>query len=447
MKEKKQILGMNRFEKNDSVTLDSELASQIARREGTQGASSVLFYQRPIEMVSARGVWMNDAAGNRYLDMYNNVPGVGHCHPRVVEAMSRQAGLLNTNTRYLFPVLESYSETLLATFPAPLTNVVFTCTGSESNDIALRMARMVTGKQGIIVTESAYHGNTSAVMEVSPSGHKRQHLPPYVRIVPAPDAGALQPGQQIAEVFAGAVQSAIDSLAAEGFGCAALLVDTIFSSDGIYADPPGFLSLAVERVRASGGVFIADEVQPGFGRTGTHYWGFQRHELVPDIVTLGKPMGNGFPMAAVITRPELLDQFSQETEYFNTFGGNPVAAAVGLAVMEVIREEELLANAEHCGQYLRAELRGLADQYSVISDVRGAGLFNAVEFSLPGTREPDAALARWVINALKDEGILIGAAGAYGNCLKIRPPLCFSASNADFFINKLAAVMNRYQQN
>lgn len=443
MKERKQILGMNRFEKNDSVALDSELASQIVRRQDTQGASSVLFYQRPIEMVSARGVWMYDTAGNSYLDMYNNVPGVGHCHPRVVEALSKQAGLLNTNTRYLFPVLESYSEALLATFPAPLTNVVFTCTGSESNDIALRIARMATGKQGIIVTESAYHGNTSAVMEVSPSGHKRQQLPPYVRTIPAPDANSLQPGQDVAEVFAREVQSAIESLAAEGIGCAALLVDTIFSSDGVYADPAGFLRLAVEKVRASGGLFIADEVQPGFGRTGTHYWGFLRHGLVPDIVTLGKPMGNGFPMAALITRPELLDRFNQETEYFNTFGGNPVAAAVGLAVLQVIREEELLANAAHCGQYLRSGLQSLAGQYPGIRDVRGAGLFNAVEFCKPGNSEPDTALARCVINELKDEGILIGAAGAYGNSLKIRPPLCFSTSNADFFIDKFAAVMSR----
>lgn len=443
MKEKKQILGLNRFEKSDGVALDAGLANQIVRRQNTQGASSVLFYQQPIEMVSARGVWMYDAAGDSYLDMYNNVPSVGHCHPKVVEAMSRQAGLLNTNTRYLFPVLERYSETLLATFPAPLTNVVFTCTGSESNDIALRIARMATGKQGIIVTESAYHGNTTAVMEVSPSGQKRQQLPPYVRTVPAPDANTLQPGQQVAEVFAGAVQAAMDSLAAEGFGCAALLVDTIFSSDGVYADPAGFLGLAVARVRAGGGLFIADEVQPGFGRTGTHYWCFQRHELVPDIVTLGKPMGNGFPMAAVITRPDLLDRFSQETEYFNTFGGNPVAAAVGLAVLQVIREEELLANAEHCGHYLRAGLRSLADQYPAISDVRGAGLFNAVEFRQLGSKEPDTALTQRVINELKGEGILIGAAGAYGNSLKIRPPLCFSTSNADFFIDKFATVMSR----
>ncbi|MFP1950638.1 aspartate aminotransferase family protein [Lonsdalea quercina] len=443
MKEKKQILGLNRFEKNDDVTLDAALTEQIARRQSTQGASSVLFYQQPIEMVSARGVWMFDAAGNKYLDMYNNVPSVGHCHPRVVEAMSIQAGRLNTNTRYLFPVLELYSETLLATFPAPLTQVIFTCTGSESNDIALRMARMATGKQGIIVTETAYHGNTTAVMEVSPSGHKRPQLPPYVRTVPAPDANTLQPGQQVERVFADAVQSAIDSLEAAGFGCAALLVDTIFSSDGVYAEPAGFLGLAVDRVRANGGVFIADEVQPGFGRTGTHYWCFQRHALVPDIVTLGKPMGNGFPMAAVITRPELLDRFSQETEYFNTFGGNPVAAAVGLSVLQVIEEEALLANAEYSGRALRAGLRSLAKIHPAIDDVRGAGLFNAVEFRHPDSKEPDTALARWVINALKEEGILIGAAGAYGNSLKIRPPLCFSIHHADFFIEKLSAVLSR----
>ncbi|MBP2198754.1 4-aminobutyrate aminotransferase-like enzyme [Pantoea cypripedii] len=440
---KKPILGLNRFELDGSEQIDEQLLTQIARRQNTQGASSVLFYQQPIEMVSAQGTWMTDAQGNRYLDMYNNVPSVGHCHPRVVAAMAKQAGALNTNTRYLFSVLENYSEALLATFPSHLSNIVFTCTGSESNDIALRMARMVSGKQGIIVTENAYHGNTSAVMEVSPSGHHSQQLPAYVRTVPAPDARTLLPGQTLADKFAADVRLAAASLDEAGFGCAALLVDTIFSSDGVFADNTGFLAGAVNVIQQQGGLFIADEVQPGFGRTGSHYWCFQRHGIQPDIVTLGKPMGNGYPMSAVITRPEILARFSQQTEYFNTFGGNPVAAAVGLSVLQVIEEESLLNNARVNGDYLRQGLRAIAAEFATVSHIRGAGLFNAVEFTHPQNGQPDTQLTRSVINALRYEGVLIGAAGAYGNSLKIRSPLCFGANDADFFLDKLMKVLCR----
>lgn len=443
MTSKKPILGLNRFEPDGSKPIDAQLSAHISRRHHTQGMSSVLFYQQPIEMVSASGTWMTDVAGNRYLDMYNNVPSVGHCHPQVVEALVNQARTLNTNTRYLFSILENYSEALLSTFPPGLSNVVFTCTGSESNDIALRMARMLSAKKGIIVTENAYHGNTSAVMEVSPSGHKQQDLPPYVRTVPAPDPRYLSPGMTLDEKFALDVRTAAASLDAAGYGCAALLVDTIFSSDGVYAADEGFLAGAVEFIRQQGGLFIADEVQPGFGRTGSHFWCFQRHGIEPDIVTLGKPMGNGFPMSAVITRPEILERFSQETEYFNTFGGNPVAAAVGLSVLQVIRDESLLNNAQSCGDYLRQGLRVLAANFPAITDIRGAGLFNAVEFSDVKKGLPDTQLARNVINELKLEGVLIGAAGTYGNSLKIRPPLCFSHHDADYFLDKLESVLGR----
>lgn len=440
MNNKTPILQLNRFDALTGVA-DENLSRQIARRHATQGTSSVLFYPQPIVMASASGAWMEDSAGNRYLDMYNNVPGVGHCHPHITQAMVRQAELLNTNTRYLFPVLEQYADSLLATFPAGLSNVIFTCTGSESNDIALRMARFISGRQGIIVTESAYHGNTTAVMEVSPSGHKEALLPPWVHTIPAPDLRRLTAGQTLSDLFAADVERAMDALEARGFGCAALLVDTIFSSDGVFADPPGFLAQAVARVQARGGLFIADEVQPGFGRTGSHFWGFQRHSVQPDIVTLGKPMGNGFPMAAVITRPAILQAFSEKTEYFNTFGGNPVAAAVGLAVLEVIEQEALMTNAQRNGDYLRAGLRQLAQDFPAIADIRGAGLFNAIEFARPDSGEPDPQLTSRVIYHLKLEGVLIGAAGRFGNSLKIRPPLCFSRDDADFFLERLAKVM------
>lgn len=441
MTTKTPILGLNRFEFNDTQSMDTQLASHIRRRHRTQGENSVLFYKHPIEMVSARGTWMTDSYGNRYLDMYNNVPSVGHSHPRVVEAMTQQALLLNTNTRYLFSVLENYSEALLETFPDDLSNIIFTCTGSESNDIALRMARMVTGKQGIIVTENAYHGNTSAVMEVSPSGHKRQQLPPYVKTIAAPDPRTLPMGISLAEKFAEDVRQAALSLESAGYGSAALLVDTIFSSDGVFADPVGFLAGAVEVIHQFGGVFIADEVQPGFGRTGSHYWCFQRHGIVPDIVTLGKPMGNGYPMSAVITRPDILATFNDETEYFNTFGGNPVAAAVGMSVLNVIKDEGLLENASRNGLYLREGLSCIARDCTSISAIRGAGLFNGVEFTCPEAGGPDTPLVQTTINRLRDEGVLIGAAGTFGNILKIRSPLCFSQEDADFFLDKLGRVL------
>ncbi|MFP9228664.1 aspartate aminotransferase family protein [Pectobacterium cacticida] len=442
MKGTKPILDLNRFTVDEARPLNDRLAKLVRRRHQTQGASSVLFYQQPLEIVSASGVWMYDAAGKAYLDMYNNVPSVGHCHPRVVSAMSQQAARLSTNSRYLYPILDQYAESLLATFPQRLSNAVFTCTGSESNDIALRIAAINTGKHGFIVTEGAYHGNTSAVMAVSPSAYRRHQVPAHVRTIPAPNAYCLEPGQQLADVFATHVENAIQDLNAQGVGFAGLLVDTIFSSDGVFAEPAGFLKKAVDCVHKAGGLFIADEVQPGFGRAGEGLWCFDRHHVEPDIVTLGKPMGNGFPMSAVITRPELLDNFCQEANYFNTFGGNPVAAATGMAVLQVIEEEGLIENANHTGIYLRAGLKELAKRYSVIGDIRGAGLFNAVEFIHPDSRIPNTTIATGVINALKEENILIGAAGVFGNSLKIRPPLCFSQKNADYFLEKLEKVLS-----
>jgi 4-aminobutyrate aminotransferase-like enzyme len=220
------------------------------------------------------------------------------------------------------------------------------------------------------------------------------------------------------------------------------LVDSIFSSDGIYADPAGFLKQAVDLVHKAGGLFISDEVQPGFGRTGTAMWGFQRHSVEPDIVTMGKPMGNGFPVGGVVTRPEILEAFCETTGYFNTFGGNPVAAAAGLAVLDVIEDEGLIENANQIGGYFRAGLQEIAGRHPNIGDVRSAGLFIGIEFSLPGTTDPDPAAASYVINALKERGVLIGAAGAYGNVLKVRPPLCFARDNADLFVETLNAVLS-----
>jgi 4-aminobutyrate aminotransferase-like enzyme len=437
----KQILALNRFDARHAEGLNAEIASLVARRQATFGASSVLVYQRPIRMVRAEGIWMFDADGRRYLDVYNNVASVGHCHPRVVEAIAKQAATLNTNTRYLYDNVHDYAERLLKTFPARLSNIVFTCTGSESNDFALRLTKSFTGGAGFIVTETAYHGNTEAVTEVSPSSFKTRSVPPHVRTVPAPDVYR-HPTNDVGARFAEDVAKAVADLEGNGVKFGGLLVDSIFSSDGIYADPAGFLKRAVDVVHQAGGLFISDEVQPGFGRTGAAMWGFQRHSVEPDIVTMGKPMGNGFPVGGVVTRPEILEAFCETTGYFNTFGGNPVAAAAGLAVLEVIEDEGLVENANKIGGYFRAGLRDIAVRHPSIGDVRGAGLFIGIEFSLPGTTDPDVAAASYAINALKERGVLIGAAGAYGNVLKVRPPLCFSRDNADLFVETLDAVLS-----
>ncbi|MGA9604732.1 MAG: aminotransferase class III-fold pyridoxal phosphate-dependent enzyme [Methyloceanibacter sp.] len=437
----KQILALNRFDARQAQGLDAELESLIARRQATFGASSVLVYQRPIRMVRAEGVWMFDADGRRYLDVYNNVASVGHCHPRVVEAIAHQSGTLNTNTRYLYDNIHDYAERLLATFPARLSNIVFTCTGSESNDLALRLTKSFTGGAGFVVTETAYHGNTEAVTEVSPSSFKTRTVPPHVRTVPPPDLYR-HPTNDVGARFAEEIAEAIADLKRNGVKFGGLLVDSIFSSDGIYADPAGFLKQAVDVAHKAGGLFISDEVQPGFGRTGMAMWGFQRHSVEPDIVTMGKPMGNGFPVGGVVTRPEILEAFCETTGYFNTFGGNPVAAAAGLAVLEVIEDEGLVENAKEVGGYFRSGLQEMASRHPSVGDVRSAGLFIGIEFSRPGTTDPDAAAASYVINALKERGVLIGAAGAYGNVLKVRPPLCFSRDNADFFLETLDTVLS-----
>jgi 4-aminobutyrate aminotransferase-like enzyme len=358
----------------------------------------------------------------------------------VVQAIAKQAAMLNTNTRYLYDNVHDYAERLLGTFPARLSNVVFTCTGSESNDFALRLTKAFTGGGGFVVTETAYHGNTEAVAEVSPFSFKTRTVPPHVRTVPAPD-GYRHPTNDVGTRFAEDVAGAIADLERNGVKFGGLLVDSIFSSDGIYADPPGFLKQAVEVVHQAGGLFISDEVQPGFGRTGEGMWGFQRHGVEPDVVTMGKPMGNGFPIGGVVTRPDILEPFCETTGYFNTYGGNPVAAAAGLAVLDVIEDEGLIENAKRIGTYMRAGLQEIAARHPSIGDVRGAGLFIGIEFNLPGTTDPDPVSAGSAINALKEQGILIGAAGAYGNVLKARPPLCFSRDNADLFLETLDSVL------
>lgn len=436
MTEVRPILDMNAYDSSVPGRNDPARPDLLNRRLRNVGAASVLFYRDPIEMVSASGCWMTAADGTNYLDFYNNVPSVGHCHPQVVSAMVDQAARLNINSRYLHQTVETYLDRLKETFPDHLENIVLTCSGSEANDLAIRVAQRTTGARGIIVTESAYHGNTATVTEISPSAIKRGALPDHVIAIPPPGKQAY--GDNIAAGFADAVHSAIETLKERGCGVAALIVDSIFSSDGVFSNPKGFLRLAVAVVHRAGGVFIADEVQPGFGRTGDAFWGFARHDVVPDIVSMGKPMGNGFPMAGIAVRPELLAAFCEDVGYFNTFAASPVAAATGLAVLDVIRDENLQNNATVCGAYLREGLQHLAEIDGRISDIRGAGLFLGVDLSANGdAAQPSGQLVGDVINAMRRHRVLIGAAGKYGQTLKIRPPLCLKRSEVDFFIEAL----------
>jgi len=406
----------------------------IARRNRLLGPAYRLFYEQPVQFVRGEGVWLYDPEGNPYLDAYNNVASVGHCHPHVVRAIARQASLLNTHTRYLHETVLDYAERLLATFPTEIGHIMFACSGSEANDLALRVARTCTGGTGFIVTETAYHGVTSAMAELSPSLGLPAAKESHVRLVPAPRSA----GDDTGENFARQVRDALDDMERHAIRPAGLLVDTIFSSDGVFTEPPGFLRPAVEAVRAAGGLFIADEVQAGFGRTGVQMWGFARHGVVPDLVTMGKPMGNGHPVAGMAARPHLLAEFGARSRYFNTFGGNPVSAAAGNAVLEVIESEGLIENARRTGAYLLEWLRQLQARHALIAEVRGAGLFIGVELrrgDKAGTPATDEA-AR-IVNMLRERRVLISAAGPHANVLKIRPPLVFRTDHADLLVENL----------
>ncbi len=408
----------------------------LARRLANFGAASVLFYDQPIELVRGRGQWLEAADGTSYLDFYNNVMSVGHCHPHVTAAITAQVSELTINSRYLHPKVETYLEQLKATLPVALSNAVLCCSGSEANDLAMRIAMKATNARGFIVTEAAYHGNTRAVTEISPASWTRGGCPEHVRIVAAPTVAAY--GADPGAGFAAAIATASADLKAAGFGLAAFICDSILSSDGVHADPPGFLAMAADAARAAGGLCIADEVQPGFGRTGAGMWGFSRHGFVPDIVTIGKPMGNGYPIAGVVTRPELLAQFCEDTGYFNTFGANPVAAAAGLAVLEVIRDEGLIANAARRGDALLSALRDIAARSDRIAAIRGAGLFLGIEMS-----GPDAGVTvRCMTEAMRARRILIGAAGRFGETLKLRPPLSLTEEDAEFFLKGFAEALD-----
>ncbi len=415
------------------------------RRARLMGPNVPTFYETPVHIVKGQGVWLWDAAGKRYLDAYNNVAHVGHCHPKVVEAMCAQAATLNTHTRYLHDGVLDYIERLTATLNHDLTQAIMVCTGSEANDIALRMAQAVTGKRGIIATDNTYHGNTTTVSQLSTRRPPIGGYPAHVKLVPAPDAlrpvGGSVKGQ--AEAFAANIARAVTDLEDDGFGFSGMMFCPFFANEGFPTLHKGFFAPAEAVIRRAGGLILTDEVQPGFGRLGTHFWGHEWLGMTPDVVTLGKPMANGHPVAAVVARPDVMAAFRDAFGYFNTFGGNPVSAAACLATLEVIETEGLQENARKTGAYALGRLKALT--HPLLAEVRGAGLFFGAEFVLDDKMTPATAFVAKLVEEMRERGILMNRIGRHINTLKIRPPMPFSRENADHLIDTLTEVLAETQ--
>ena len=413
------------------MTSPAGLRDLVARREAVMGpALEPLTYERPIRMASARGVWMTDADGRRYLDAYNNVPCVGHAHPRVTEAIARASRRLNTNLRYLHEDAIRLSERLVATMPADsgLDTIFFVNSGSEANDLAWRLATTVTGRVGGLCTDHAYHGISAASAALSPESWEGGDRPPHVETWAVPDAARGTGGD--GDAFAAAVTRLVE----RGVPPAATILDGVLTSDGFAPVEPELAGAWLRATHAAGALWIADEVQGGHGRTGEAMWSFQRLGLVPDLVTLGKPMGNGHPVGAVVTRREIAAAFAEETVFFSTFGGNPVSAAAALAVLDVLEDERVLERTIVAGASLRDAIRALRPRYPVLVDVRGAGLAIGVEFA-------DAATTRAVKEGLRERGVLVGSCGRRGDVLKVRPPLAFTAAEVPVFAEALEATL------
>lgn len=423
-------------------------AETLAQRRKLLGRNLSISYKNPLKIVRGWRQYLYDDTGRAYLDAYNNVPLVGHSHPKVVRAVRQQMSVLNTNTRYLHETIVRYAGRLTEKLPAPLRVCYFVNSGSEANELAIRMARAHTGREGIIVLEHAYHGHTSTLIDISPykfEGPGGRGRKPWVHVAPIPDdyRGLYRRGEpDLGGKYARHVREIHESARARGQGIAAYIAETLPSVAGQIVFPSGYLAEVYRDVRAAGAVCIADEVQMGFGRLGTHFWGFETQGVVPDIVVLGKPIGNGFPLAAVVTTEEIAASFDNGMEFFSTYGGNPVACATGLAVLDVLEEERLQENALKVGNYLLARLKELQTQHPIIGDVRGSGLFLGVDLVRDrDTRQPATEQASYVANRLRDRGILTGTDGPHHNVLKLRPPLIFSEADAELFAEILEEVL------
>ena len=421
----------------------------LALRRRLLGPSLSLSYRTPLHIVRGEGAYLFDADGRAYLDCVNNVAHVGHAHPRVVEAGIAQMRLLNTNTRYLHENVVRYAERLTSLLPGDLEVCFFTNSGSESNELALRLARAATGRPDVATVDAAYHGNTQRLVEVSPykfNGPGGAGQGNDVQVVPLPDRyrGAHRgDGPEVGAAYVAEVEDVLANAAAGGHPAGSLIAEAIPSTAGQVVPPDGWLAGLFDAARAIGAVPIADEVQIGFGRVGTASWAFAAQGARPDIVTMGKPIGNGHPLGAVVTTRAIADAFANGMEYFNTFGGNPVSAAIGLAVLDVIAEEGLQEHAQVVGARLLAGLRGAAAGHESIGDVRGAGLFVGVELVRDQrTREPDAALASELVNRAAERGVLLSTDGPDHNVIKIKPPLVFSAADADRLVETVDAIID-----
>ena len=428
--------------------LPSKTESLAARRQHL-GRNLSVAYREPLRIVRGWMQYLFDDEGRRYLDAYNNVPHVGHCHPAVVRAGQAQMSVLSTNTRYLSDVVNEYARRLAATLPDPLEACYLLNSASEANELALRLARAHTGRRDMVVLEAAYHGNTTALIDISPYKHAGPGgtgAPDWVHVAPLPDVfrGEHRRDERDAGAkYAAAVEGLVDRATRAGRGISGFIAETCPSVGGQIMLPAGYLDAVYEIVRAAGGVCIADEVQTGLGRLGTHCWAFEAHDVVPDIVVMGKPLGNGHPLAAVVTTREIATSFDNGMEFFSTFGGNTVACAIGLAVLDVMRDEQLQAHALRVGDRLLAGLRPLATRHAVIGDVRGSGLFLGVELVKDRrTLEPAGSEAAYVADRMRERGILLGTDGPHHNVIKIRPPMPFSDADADLLVQALDAVLD-----
>lgn len=431
----------NSFSPEGLMSLPQDSRELVERRERLLGPAYRLFYNEPVHFSRGKGARLWDAHGTEYLDAYNNVVSVGHANPRVNAAVAEQMETLCTHTRYLSEGVLNYAEKLLGTMGGRGRHMMFTCTGSEANDLALRIAQHHTGNRGIIVTSEAYHGNSHLTAGFSPSLGEYSPLGEWVRTVPTPDSYRISK-EDLADAFVEHVREQIKDLQRHGQGLAAFVVDSLFTSDGIYSQPTNFLARVAEVVHEAGGLFVADEVQCGFGRTGEAMWGYQRHGFEPDIITLGKPMGNGYPVAGIAVDHNVVSTFGYDMRYFNTFGGNNVAMAAAQATLDVIQDEGLVDNSLRVGEIIRQGLADLQERYECIGDVRGSGLYLGAEIvSNRDTKNPDGPTATAIVNGLRERKVLISATGVNANVLKIRPPLVFSSDDAARLLSTLDDVL------